>query len=179
MDFEVPAKEIEITGSTNGTVIPSTVTPATPPGNNTPAVINAPSVPAEKIAISSIPDSQIEKIDIADNKLMIGVIILSLLEAGIIIFLLLDRKILKNSSNPKLKQMKKVKDDKEFYNLYCELMKEKFDFSPKAHLEDKLLKSGANEKIIELNRDIEKKIYAFEPLDRNEILRTLKKELKG
>lgn len=179
MDFEVPAKEIEITGSANGTVIPSTVTPATPPGNNTPAVINAPSVPAEKIAISSIPDSQIEKIDIADNKLMIGVIILSLLEAGIIIFLLLDRKILKNSSNPKLKQMKKVKDDKEFYNLYCELMKEKFDFSPKAHLEDKLLKSGANEKIIELNRDIEKKIYGFEPLDRNEILRTLKKELKG
>ena len=179
MDFEVPAKEIEITGSANGTVIPSTVTPATPPGNNTPAVINAPSVPAEKIAISSIPDSQIEKIDIADNKLMIGVIILALLEAGIIIFLLLDRKILKNSSNPKLKQMKKVKDDKEFYNLYCELMKEKFDFSPKAHLEDKLLKSGASEKIIELNRDIEKKIYGFEPLDRNEILRTLKKELKG
>ena len=58
-------------------------------------------------------------------------------------------------------------------------MKEKFDFSPKAHLEDKLIKSGASEKIIELNRDIEKKIYAFEPLDRNEILRTLKKELKG
>lgn len=179
MDFEIPAKEVEVTGSANGTVIPSTVTPATPPVNNTPAVVNVPSAPAEKIAISSIPETQAEEINKADNKLMIGVIILALLEAGVIIFLILDRKILKNSSNPKLKQMKRAKDDKEFYNLYCELMKEKFDFSPKAHLEDKLVKNGASEKIIELNRDIEKKIYALEPLDRNEILKTLKKELKG
>lgn len=179
MDFEIPAKEVEVTGSANGTVIPSTVTPATPPVNNTPAVVNVPSAPAEKIAISSIPETQAEEINKANNKLMIGVIILALLEVGVIIFLILDRKILKNSSNPKLKQMKRAKDDKEFYNLYCELMKEKFDFSPKAHLEDKLAKNGASEKIIELNRDIEKKIYALEPLDRNEILKTLKKELKG
>lgn len=175
-EFEVPAKMIEVTGSSSGTVIPSTSN--VPPVNNTPAVVPASSAPAEKIDISSIPDSQIEKINSADNKLMIGVIILSILEAAIIIFLILDRKILKNSSIPKLKQMKKAKDDKEFYNLYCDLMKEKFDFSPKAHLEDKLVKNGASEKIIELNRDIEKKIYALEPLDRNEILRTLKKELK-
>ena len=178
-EFEVPAKVIEVTGTANGAVIPSAMTTAAPPVNNTTATVTAPSAPAEKIAISSIPDSQIEEINKADNRLMIGVIILALLEAGIIIFLILDRKILKNSSNPKLKQMKKAKDDKEFYNLYCELMKEKFDFSPKAHLEDKLVKNGASEKIIELNRDIEKKIYAFESLDRNEILKTLKKELKG
>ena len=179
MDFEIPAKEIEVTGSTNGIVIPSTVTPATPPVNNTSAVVNVPTAPAEKVAISSIPETQREEANKADNKLMIGVIVLALLEAGVIIFLILDKKILKNSSNPKLKQMKKTKDDKDFYNLYCELMKEKFDFSPKAHLEDKLVKNGASEKIIELNRDIEKKIYTFEPLDRNEILRILKKELKG
>lgn len=178
-EFEVPAKVIEVTGTANGAVIPSAMTTAAPPVNNTITAVTAPSTPAEKIAISSIPDSQIEEINKADNRLMIGVIILALLEAGIIIFLILDRKILKNSSNPKLKQMKKAKDDKEFYNLYCELMKEKFDFSPKAHLEDKLVKNGASEKIIELNRDIEKKIYAFESLDRNEILKTLKKELKG
>lgn len=178
-EFEVPAKVIEVTGTANGEVIPPAMTTAAPPVNNTTTAVTAPSTPAEKIAISSIPDSQIEEINKADNRLMIGVIILALLEAGIIIFLILDRKILKNSSNPKLKQMKKAKDDKEFYNLYCELMKEKFDFSPKAHLEDKLVKNGASEKIIELNRDIEKKIYAFESLDRNEILKTLKKELKG
>ena len=176
-EFEVPAKVIEVTGSSNGTNI--SAAPNVPPVSNAPAAGSTSPAAIEKIDISSIPDSQIEKIDTADNKLMIGVIILSLLEAGIIIFLILDRKILKNSSIPKLKQMKKVRDDKEFYNLYCELMKEKFDFSPKAHLEDKLIKSGASEKIIELNRDIEKKIYAFEPLDRNEILRILKKELKG
>lgn len=178
-EFEVPAKVIEVTGTANGAVIPSAMTTAAPPVNNTTAAVTAPSAPAEKIAISSIPDSQIEEINKADNRLMIGVIILALLEAGIIIFLILDRKILKNSSNPKLKQMKKAKDDKEFYNLYCELMKEKFDFSPKAHLEDMLVKNGASEKIIELNRDIEKKIYALESLDRNEMLKTLKKELKG
>jgi hypothetical protein len=178
-EFEVPAKAIEVTGTANGAVIPPAMTTAAPPVNNTITAVTAPSTPAEKIAISSIPDSQIEEINKADNRLMIGVIILALLEAGIIIFLILDKKILKNSSNPKLKQMKKAKDDKEFYNLYCELMKEKFDFSPKAHLEDKLVKNGASEKIIELNRDIEKKIYAFESLDRNEILKTLKKELKG
>lgn len=176
-EFEIPTKAIEVTGSSNGTIVLPTTN--VPPVGNTPAAVPASPAATEKIDISSIPDSQIEKINTADNKLMIGVIILSLLEAGIIIFLILDRKILKNSSVPKLKQMKKIKDDKEFYNLYCELMKEKFDFSPKAHLEDKLIKSGASEKIIELNRDIEKKIYAFEPLDRNEILRTLKKELKG
>lgn len=178
-EFEVPAKAIEVTGTANGAVIPPAMTTAAPPVNNTITAVTAPSTPAGKIAISSIPDSQIEEINKADNRLMIGVIILALLEAGIIIFLILDKKILKNSSNPKLKQMKKAKDDKEFYNLYCELMKEKFDFSPKAHLEDKLVKNGASEKIIELNRDIEKKIYAFESLDRNEILKTLKKELKG
>lgn len=176
-EFEVPTKVIEVTGSSNGANI--SASPKVPPVSNTPAVVSTSPAAIEKIDISSIPDSKIEKIDTSDNKLMIGVIILSLLEAGIIIFLILDRKILKNSSIPKLKQMKKVRDDKEFYNLYCELMKEKFDFSPKAHLEDKLIKSGASEKIIELNRDIEKKIYAFEPLDRNEILRILKKELKG
>lgn len=176
-EFEIPAKIIEVAEASNGATIPSTVN--VPSVSSTSVVQAVSPEPAEKINISSIPDSQIEKVGKTDNKLMIGVIIISLLEAGIIIFLMFDRKILKNSSIPKLKQMKKVKDDKEFYNLYCELMKEKFDFSPKAHLEDKLVKSGASEKIIELNRAIEKKIYDLEPLDRNEILRTLKKELKA
>ncbi len=41
-----------------------------------------------------------------------------------------------------------------------------------------LVKSGASSAIVQLNRDIEEKIYNLEPLDRKEIIKILKKEIK-
>ena len=101
-----------------------------------------------------------------------GVIIL------ILLILLLRKKVEKKSVKYDFKSMKRAKDDLEFYELYCNLMKQQFNFSPKVHLEDKLVKSGASNAIVQLNRDIEEKMYKLEPLNRNEIIKILKKEIK-
>lgn len=71
--------------------------------------------------------------------------------------------------------MKNSKDDKEFYENYCIYMKEKYNFSPKAHFEDILLKNGANEKILEINRYISQALFKNEKLDFKKIIDILRK----
>ena len=96
----------------------------------------------------------------------------------ILLLLLLRKKVEKKGTKYDFRSMKRAKDDLEFYDLYCNLMKEVYNFSPKVHLEDRLVKSGASSAIVQLNRDIEEKIYNLEPLDRKEIIKILKKEIK-
>ncbi len=131
--------------------------------------------------ISNIPAISEEVLESEDHQHLVriygimigeGVIIL------ILLLLLLRKKVEKKGTRYDFRSMKRAKDDLEFYDLYCNLMKEVFNFSPKVHLEDRLVKSGASSAIVQLNRDIEEKIYNLEPLDRKEIIKILKKEIK-
>ena len=135
----------------------------------------------DKVEISNIPAISEEVLDSTDHKHLIkiyGIMIGEGLIILILLFLLLRRKKENKGIKYDFKSMKRAKDDLEFYELYCNLMKQQFNFSPKVHLEDRLVKSGASNAIVQLNRDIEEKMYNLEPLNKNEIIKILKKEIK-
>ena len=135
----------------------------------------------DKVEISNIPAISEEVLDSTDHKHLIkiyGIMIGEGLIILILLFLLLRRKKENKGIKYDFKSMKRAKDDLEFYELYCNLMKQQFNFSPKVHLEDRLVKSGASNVIVQLNRDIEEKMYNLEPLNKNEIIKILKKEIK-
>ena len=135
----------------------------------------------DKVVINNIPAISEEVLDSTDHKHLIkiyGIMIGEGLIILILLFLLLRRKKENKGIKYDFKSMKRAKDDLEFYELYCNLMKQQFNFSPKVHLEDRLVKSGASNAIVQLNRDIEEKMYNLEPLNKNEIIKILKKEIK-
>ena len=105
----------------------------------------------DKVEISNIPAISEEVLESEDHQHLVriygimigeGVIIL------ILLLLLLRKKVEKKGMKYDFRSMKRVKDDLEFYDLYCNLMKEVFNFSPKVHLEDRLVKSGASSVIV-------------------------------
>lgn len=135
----------------------------------------------DKVEISNIPAISEEVLDSTDHKHLIkiyGIMIGEGIIILILLFLLLRRKKENKGIKYDFKSMKRAKDDLEFYELYCNLMKQQFNFSPKVYLEDRLVKSGASSAIVQLNRDIEEKMYNLEPLNKNEIIKILKKEIK-
>ncbi|MGF6907573.1 BatD family protein [Fusobacterium sp. PH5-44] len=103
--------------------------------------------------------------------------IVAILELFMILCLVFKKKKLSPQKKQYIKDLKNIKNDKEFYDLYCEIMKDKFDYTPKAHLEDRLIKNGASDEIVSINREIEESIYSGKPVDRNKIIKVLKKEL--
>ena len=96
-----------------------------------------------------------------------------------ILYLLSKKKKATTAQKKFVKDLKNANSDREFYDLYCEIMREHFDYTPKAHLEDRLIKNGASNQIVEINREIEESIYSGKALDKNKLIRRLKKELDG
>lgn len=103
--------------------------------------------------------------------------IVALLELLTILYLLFKNKKLNPQKKQYISDLKNTKSDKEFYDLYCDIMKEKFDYTPKAHLEDRLIKNGASNEIVAINREIEENIYSGKVIDKHKIIKVLKKEL--
>ncbi|MCI6152413.1 MAG: BatD family protein [Fusobacterium perfoetens] len=167
-DLVIEGKNIEVLGEPVSTVS----SPKTPVVDNT----NFTPTPVEKniIEITTVPTNDTK----ANNNLLviIGVLgVIVIIESGIIVKLLYDKKRKTKNYKDFFKNMKNSKDDKEFYENYCIYMKEKYNFSPKAHFEDILLKNGANEEILEINRYISKSLFKNEKLDYNKIINVLRK----
>lgn len=170
----IPSKKIDVIGSSSSpqTTIPientTHVTKNTPPVSTT--------LIPEEIRIDTVTEKDNSN-NIFDNKLIIGLIILVIIEGGIIIYLLTkkDKKIeFKDFS-----ELKSAKNDKEFYEAYCNFMKKNYNFSPKVHLEDRLVKLGLSKDFIEINRELETSYYNNSPINRKEIINRIKKELKN
>lgn len=179
-DFIIPSKSLNILG-TNKNEENLNTNPQLNEQKNSIVPKNKSNNNLEKIEITNIPDVSEETIDFKDNKnfyLFYGIIIVEAIIILILLLFIFSRK--KDNKNKKydFRAMKRAKDDLEFYELYCNLMKEIFNFSPKVHLEDRLVKNGASNAIIQLNRDIEEKMYNLEPLNRKEIIKILKKEIR-
>lgn len=182
--FTIPSKNFKVLGSTqtNNTLSGVQNTQQQTPSTNLTTTKEEPKQQnLDKVEISNIPAISEEVLESEDHQHLVriygimigeGVIIL------ILLLLLLRKKVEKKGIKYDFRSMKRAKDDLEFYDLYCNLMKEVFNFSPKVHLEDRLVKSGASNAIVQLNRNIEEKIYNLEPLDRKEIIKILKKEIK-
>ena len=155
--------------------------------NTAPQVQNTSPTPTKQNSNISISEEiEIDTLDTADGKQgdffgkygkFIGILIF--LQFLIILYLLKGKKKDVGTQKKFVKDLKNVNSDKEFYDLYCEIMKEHFDYTPKAHLEDRLVKNGASKEIVEVNREIEESIYSGKALDRNKIIKVLKKELNG
>ena len=171
--FIVPSKKIKAIGGQNIT------TQSNDTSNNEPKINNITenkTITKEKnfIKISTIPEEKGNKNYLIWILGVLGVIIV--IQGGIIIKLLIDKKAPeKRNYKDLIKKMKNSKDDKSFYEIYCEFMKLKYNFSPKAQLEDVLIKNGGSDEILEINRYIQEKLFKNEKIDYSKIINILKK----
>lgn len=168
----IPSKEIKVSGNSSIPLGNQTVTPSNVTSNN----ITAENKPLEEIKIEALSDVDVDS-NIENNYMIIGLIILVIVEGGIIVYLLTKKN--KKSSSLDISELKKAKDDKEFYEAYCNFMKRKYNFSPKVHLEDRLVKLGLSSEFIHINRELENAHYNGTAIDKKDILKRLKKELKN
>lgn len=181
--FTIPSKSLKVLGTDESNSNVNNVQPVQQQtfSPTSTATKEVPNQKLDKVEISNIPAISEEVLDSEDHKHLVRVYGIMIGEGVIILILLLlllRKKVEKKGKKYDFRSMKRAKDDLEFYDLYCNLMKQVYEFSPKVHLEDRLVKSGASNTIVQLNRDIEEKIYNLEPLDRKEIIKILKKEIR-
>ena len=112
----IPSKEIKVSGNSSIPLGNQTVTPSNVTSNN----ITAENKPLEEIKIEALSDVDTDS-NIENNYMIIGLIILVIVEGGIIIYLLTKKN--KKSSSLDISELKRAKDDKEFYEAYCNFMK--------------------------------------------------------
>lgn len=171
--FTVPSKEIKAIGGQN------VVAQSNNPLNNKAKVDNTTEnkiIPKEKniIKISTIPEEKENKDYLIWILGILGVIVI--IQSGVIIKFLIDKKAPeKRNYKDLIKRMKNAKDDKNFYEIYCEFMKERYNFSPKAQLEDILIKNGGSDEVLEINRYIQEKLFKNEKIDYSKVINILKK----
>lgn len=168
----IPSKEIKVSGNSSIPLGNQTVTPSNVTLNN----ITAEDKPLEEIKIETLSDVDVDS-NRENNYMIIGLIILVIVEGGIIVYLLTKKN--KKSSSLDISELKRAKDDKEFYEAYCNFMKRKYNFSPKVHLEDRLVKLGLSPEFIYINRELENAHYNGTAIDKKDIIKRLKKELKN
>ena len=171
--FVVQPKEIKAIGSQNTTVQSNnTLDNKSKVDNTTENKIT----PKEKniIKISTIPEEKENKNYLIWILGVLGVIVI--IQGGIIIKLLIDKKAPeKRNYKDLIKKMKNAKDNKSFYEIYCEFMKERYNFSPKAQFEDVLIKNGGSDEVLEINRYIQEKLFKNEKIDYSKVTNILKK----
>ena len=163
----VPSHEITVEGNVSSTSIINNNQSQTTTDMN-----SSPQNP-EEITINSISSTVISK---DNNHLIIGLIAIIVIEGLIIASLLVKRT--KKDSKFDFSEMQQAKSNKEFYDAYCNFMKKNFKFSPKVHLDDKLIQLGLGEPFIEINQKIEDAYYNNSNIDKKQILKDIKKELK-
>lgn len=167
----IPSKKIKV--NKNGNIIPNNseknFTSPTPVNNQVDNKI-------EDVVINSVGNEKVFQHE-DYNYLIIGLIVIIIIQGATIIYLLFRKK--GNNSSENLNNLAKCKNDREFYNAYCDFMKSRYNFSPKVHLEDRLVKLGFSPDFIETNRELEQAYYNNTPIDRKEILKRIKRELKN
>ena len=171
--FVVQPKEIKAIGSQNTTVQSNNTLDNKSKNNN---VIEDETITKEKniIKISTIPEEKENRDYLIWILGVLGIIVL--IQGGIIIKLLIDKKAPeKRNYKDLIKKMKNAKDDKSFYEIYCEFMKERYNFSPKAQFEDVLIKNGGSDEVLEINRYIQEKLFKNEKIDYSKVINILKK----
>lgn len=170
----IPSKKIDVIGSSSSPQATIPIENTTHVTKNT-TPVSTTLIPKE-IRIDTVTEKDNSN-NIFDNNLIIGLIILAIIEGGIIIYLLTkkDKKI----ESKDFSELKSAKNDKEFYEAYCNFMKKNYNFSPKVHLEDRLVKLGLSKDFIEINRELETFYYNNSPINRKEIINRIKKELKN
>lgn len=171
--FIVPSKEIKAIGGQN--IINqsnNTLDNKSKVDNTTENKIT----PKEKniIKISTIPEEKENRDYLIWILGVLGIIVV--IQGGVIIKLLIDKKAPeKRNYKDLIKKMKNAKDDKSFYEIYCEFMKERYNFSPKAQFEDILIKNGGSDEVLEINRCIQEKLFKNEKIDYSKVINILKK----
>ena len=171
--FTVPSKKIKAIGRQN------IINQSNNNLDNKPKINNVSEnkpIPKEKniIKISTITEEKENKDYLIWILGVLGVI--AIIQGGIIIKLLIDKKSPeKRNYKDLIKKMKNAKDNKSFYEIYCEFMKERYNFSPKAQFEDVLIKNGGSDEVLEINRYIQEKLFKNEKIDYSKVINILKK----
>lgn len=171
--FVIQPKEIKAIGGQSITAQSNDTSNNEPKINN---ITENKTITKEKniIKISTIPEEKENKNYLIWILGVLGVIVV--IQGGVIIKLLIDKKAPeKRNYKDLIKKLKNAKDDKNFYEIYCEFMKERYNFSPKAQFEDVLIKNGGSDEVLEINRYIQEKLFKNEKIDYSKVINILKK----
>lgn len=172
--FTVPPKEIKAIGGQNIVNQSNNTLDNNEPKVNNVSENKTTSKEKNIIKISAIPEEKENKDYLIWILGILGVIVV--IQGGVIIKLLIDKKAPeKRNYKDLIKKMKNSKDDKSFYEIYCEFMKERYNFSPKAQFEDILIKNGGSDEVLEINRCIQEKLFKNEKIDYSKVINILKK----
>lgn len=167
-EMTIPSKEITVEGSVPVSAQTGNMQPVQNQTQN-----ESSSLPLEEIKIETISDNQSNN----NINIIIGLIVLAVAEGVIILYLLVKKH--KKYEKYDLSLMLNAKNNKDFYEAYCNFMKSKFKFSPKVHLEDRLIRLGFSEEFVKINQEIEEAYFSNLPIDKKEIIKRIKKELKN
>lgn len=173
----VPEKNISVSGNANNIPNNNVNNNSSNDPNQHQETLNSNNqgISNQEITISSINNENTQNLDKNYIYLIIGLIVIIIIQGIFIIKILYN----KNSKNyESLSSLEHAKNNKEFYEAYCAFMKSKFNFSPKVHLEDRLVRLGLDEDIILINREIEENYYLGENLNKKELVKRLKNVLK-
>ncbi|MDR1832461.1 MAG: BatD family protein [Fusobacteriaceae bacterium] len=180
--LEIPAKKVSVTPG-SGQVQPSAPTQrVAPPQGASPAVTTTPATngpvelaASEKITVSTLPpEGESGRFSHPYGKIFLFVCIP---ETFVLLYLVMKRKKKAGrGSGPSLQALKSAGDDEGFYEEYCRLLRERYGYTPKAHLGERLAKSGASDALVELDREIADCRVQGKALERKKIIRRLKKE---
>lgn len=164
----IPAKTIEVLGN-NGAFSGQNNTPINNKVQNANTDIK-PQPTASVVTISSISENN------SNNKTLIIILLVALGIQTLVLIGFFVRNIKFSRSSKDLKALKNAKNTKEFYELYCEYMKKHFGFSPKAFLEDRMVKLGLSQKLIDINRYVENAYFNGTEIDKKRVISILKNE---
>lgn len=143
-------------------------------GKVAPQVSTLTSTPASTVHISTIAGATKPNKKVMDVLYMLIAVVI--FEGVVIAYIVIKRR---KKDKYDLISLKSAKTTQEFYERYCNFMKNNFKFSPKVHLDDKLLALGFSKNFVKLNHEIEEAYYKNEKLNISKIVKEMKNELKN
>ncbi len=154
--FVVESREIEVNGDT---VALQGGTPLSPQVSSS----------AESVDISVIPEPLPESTH--KDWIIIGLASLVLIQGGVILYLLRNRfRGIRNGSDS-IKNLRRSRNNEEFYENYCIFMKERYSFNPKTQSGERL----RSVELQKIHREIEEKRFRGEEIDRKKVIDELLK----
>ncbi|GLI55414.1 hypothetical protein PM10SUCC1_09280 [Propionigenium maris DSM 9537] len=155
-NFVVESREIEVDGD------PAVVQGGTP-------VLPQVTASTESVEISVIPEPVPESTH--KNWIIIALASLVIIQGGVILYLLRDRFRKGRGRIYSIKNLKRSKNNQEFYENYCAFMKERYNFNPKAQSGERL----KSKELQSIHREVEEKRFRGEEIDRKKVIDELLK----
>lgn len=155
-NFVVESREIEVDGN------PIVVQEGTPLAMQTSSAV-------ERVEISVIPDAP--AVSSHRDWIIIALAFLAVVQGGVILYLLRGKFKRSGDGSDLIKNLKRSRSSKEFYENYCIFMKSRYNFNPKTQSGEKLKERDLQR----VHREIEERRFRGEEIDKKKVVEELLK----